>query len=53
MRSAGKEAVVSGWLKGMGDDGDGELQHLWRKPTPSAGGGTGGGMDGVGGDHRF
>ncbi len=55
MRSAGKEAVVSGWLKGMGTMGMASY-NIYGKPTPSAGGGTGGGMDtswGVGGDHRF
>lgn len=55
MRSAGKEAVVSGWMKGLGTMGVASYT-IYGKPPISAGGGTGGGMDtswGVGGDHRF
>jgi len=45
MRSAGKEAVVSGWLKGMGTMGLASY-NVYGKPTPNAGAaGTGGGMD--------
>lgn len=45
MRSAGKEAVVSGWMKGMGTMGLASY-NVYGKPTPNAGAaGTGGGMD--------
>lgn len=57
MRTAGKEAVTSGWIKGLGTLGMASY-NIYGKPTPNAGagGGTGGGMDtnwGVGMDHRF
>ena len=45
MRSAGKEAVVSGWMKGLGTLGMASY-NIYGKPTPNAGAaGTGGGMD--------
>lgn len=45
MRSAGKEAVVSGWMKGLGTMGVASY-NIYGKPTPNAGAaGTGGGMD--------
>ena len=44
MRSAGKEAVVSGWMKGLGTMGVASY-NIYGKPPISAGGGTGGGMD--------
>jgi len=44
MRSAGKEAVVSGWFKGMGTLGMAGY-NIYGKPAVSAGSGTGGGMD--------
>jgi len=45
MRSAGKEAVVSGWMKGLGTLGI-AAYNIYGKPTPNAGAaGTGGGMD--------
>jgi hypothetical protein len=57
MRQIGKDAVVSGWLKGMGTLGLAGY-NIYGKPPIDAGAaaGTGGGMDtswGVGGDHRF
>lgn len=57
MRQAGKEAVISGWMKGLGTMGMASY-NIYGKPAPNAGAtaGTGGGMDtswGVGGDHRF
>jgi len=54
-RKQGKEAVTSGWIKGLGTLGMASY-NIYGKPAISAGGGTGGGMDtswGVGGDHRF
>jgi len=54
-RKQGKEAVTSGWIKGLGTLGMASY-NIYGKPAISAGAGTGGGMDtswGVGGDHRF
>lgn len=45
MRSAGKEAVTSGWIKGLGTLGMASY-NIYGKPAPNAGAaGTGGGMD--------
>jgi len=45
LRSQGKEAVTSGWLKGLGTLGMASY-NIYGKPTPNAGAaGTGGGMD--------
>jgi hypothetical protein len=44
-RSMGKDAVVSGWIKGLGTLGIAGY-NIYGKPTPNAGAtGTGGGMD--------